>query len=444
MQIARSPPESYLTVDDLLITSELEKRPKRRLQDRETGSALEELSRQISEHPSEVLSRFVELARQLCGGGSAGISVYESQPEGAGVFRWHALTGKAAPFNGQTTPRDFSPCGICLDKAEVILMDRPGRYYDWLNLPDVPLTEALLVPLLIRGKVPFGTLWVMSHDERQFDSADAQALRGMASVACLAIGLISDITDQKALVEQAKQQATKMETLGQLTGGIAHDFNNLLTVLSGQLELISMRVQDDTIRKMVERGLKSAARGEKLVQHLMAFARRKPLRAEVIEPVAILTDIVEMLTRSFITLDVNSQIADDLWPVLVDQNQLESAILNLAINARDAMHERGRLTVEARNVHLQNGPDDQGLTGDFLALAVSDTGPGMSPDILEKAFEPFFTTKGVGVGTGLGLSMVYDFATQSSGTAQIRSVVGKGTTITIYLPRAMTVGSRSS
>jgi signal transduction histidine kinase len=205
-----------------------------------------------------------------------------------------------------------------------------------------------------------------------------------------------------------------------------------------------MRVQDDTIRKMVERGLKSAARGEKLVQHLMAFARRKPLRAEVIEPVAILTDIVEMLTRSFITLDVNSQIADDLWPILVDQNQLESAILNLAINARDAMHERGRLTVEARNVHLQNGPDDQGLTGDFLALAVSDTGPGMSPDILEKVFEPFFTTKGVGVGTGLGLSMVYDFVTQSSGRAQIRSEIGKGTTITIYLPRATTVGSRSS
>jgi signal transduction histidine kinase len=130
--------------------------------------------------------------------------------------------------------------------------------------------------------------------------------------------------------------------------------------------------------------------------------------------------------------------------LLVDQNQLESAILNLAINARDAMHERGRLTVEARNAHLQNGPDDQGLTGDFLTLAVSDTGPGMSPDILEKAFEPFFTTKGVGVGTGLGLSMVYDFATQSSGTAQIRSAIGKGTTITIYLPRATTVGSRSS
>jgi signal transduction histidine kinase len=441
MKIARSPPASYLTVDDLLITPELEKRPKRRAPDRETGTALQELSRQISEHPSDVLARFVELARQLCGGGSAGISVYEPQPEGAGIFRWEALTGKAAPFNGRTTPRDFSPCGICLDKAEIILMDRPGRYYDWLNLPGVPLTEALLVPLLVRGKAPFGTLWIMSHDEHQFDSADARALREMASVACLAISLISDIADQKALVEQAKQQATKMETLGQLTGGIAHDFNNLLTVLTGQLELISTRVQDDKIRKMVERGLKSAARGEKLVKHLMAYARQKPLGAEVIATGPVLRDIVETLSRSFAMLDVDGRIADDLWPVLVDQNQLESAILNLAINARDAMHGRGRLTVEARNARLQNGPDDQGLTGDYVALSVSDTGAGMPPDISEKAFQPFFTTKGADVGTGFGLSMVYDFATQSSGTAQIRSEVGKGTTITIYLPRATTIHS---
>jgi signal transduction histidine kinase len=187
---------------------------------------------------------------------------------------------------------------------------------------------------------------------------------------------------------------------------------------------------------MVDRGLKSAARGGKLVQHLMAFARRQPVRPELIEPGPVLIGVMEILARSFPEMHILSRIDDDLWPVVADQNQLESAILNLAINARDATHGSGRLTVAARNSQLRNGPDDLGLTGDFLALTISDNGPGMPPEVLAQAFEPFFTTKGVGVGTGLGLSMVYEFAAQSGGAAGIRSEREKGTTITIYLPRA--------
>jgi hypothetical protein len=235
---------SSLTVDDLLITAELENRPKRRPNDRATVSALQMLSRDIAASPSQALERLVDLSQQLCGGGSAGISVYEPEPEGPGIFRWMALTGRAAQFNGETTPRDFSPCGICLDRSEIIVMDRPGRYYEWLNLPDLPLTEAILIPLFVNGTDQFGTLWVMSHDEHQFDSEDARALADMASVAGLALSLISGIKENDVLVDQTKYQTTKLAALGQLAGGIAHDFNNVLTVLTGQLELIKSRVDE--------------------------------------------------------------------------------------------------------------------------------------------------------------------------------------------------------
>ena len=282
------------------------------------------------------------------------------------------MTGKAAQFDGETTPRDFSPCGICLDRAEIILMDRPGRYYDWLNLPDLPLTEAILVPLFVNGIDPFGTLWVMSHDEHQFDSGYARVLADMASVVGLALSLLSGIADKEALASQAKYQATKLEALGQLTGGIAHDFNNLLAVISGQLQLIKSRVDEKRLMAMVDRGLGSVSHGEKLVQHLMSFARQQPLHREIINLSAILPDIVEMLSGAFPKIAVNSQIAGDLWPLYADRNLLESAILNLAFNARDAMSGTGTLTVSAQNGRSERDAPN-GPAGDLIAITVADT-----------------------------------------------------------------------
>jgi signal transduction histidine kinase len=435
MQQAQASEAPSLTIDDLLVTSELQIRPKRRSR-RAMVSALQVLSQEIAEHPSEALPRLVALAQELCGGGSAGISVYEPQPGSAGIFRWSALSGKAAQFYGVTTPRDFSPCGICLDRAETIVMDRPGRYYDWLNLPNLPLIEAVLVPMFINGTEPFGTLWVMSHDEHKFDSEDAQILAEMASVVGMALSLISRVAHKEMLGERAKHQSAKLEALGQLTGGIAHDFNNLLTILTGELELIRERVEEKKLRAMLDRGLESLTHGEKLVQHLLAFARQEPLHLEVIDLRSKLDGIVETLIRLFPQTKVNAQITDELWPAFTDQNLLEAAILNLAINARDAMSGGGTLTIEAKNAHLENGPNENGRAGDFIALSIADAGTGMTPEILQHAFEPFFTTKGVGTGTGLGLSMVHDFAVQCGGVVTIQSEVGKGTAITIYLPCA--------
>jgi DNA-binding CsgD family transcriptional regulator len=167
---------------------------------------------------------------QLCGGGSAGISVYEPQPGSAGIFRWAALRGRARRFNGETTPRDFSPCGICLDRDEIILMDRPGRLYGWLNLPGLPLAEALLVPLLIRGKAQFGTLWIMSHDEHKFDREDARVVADMASVVGLALGYLSDIAENETRlrqVEAALENSTKKQPFGDLAIEIASDFHSI-------------------------------------------------------------------------------------------------------------------------------------------------------------------------------------------------------------------------
>jgi signal transduction histidine kinase len=428
-------PPSPLTVDDLLVTEQLVKRrARRRSSNRANVSALQVLSREIAKNPSDPLPRLVGLAQELCGGGSAGISVYEPELEGPGIFRWTALTGKAAQFNGETTPRDFSPCGICLDRSEIILMDRPGRYYEWLNLPGLPLTEAILVPLFINGTDQFGTLWVMSHDEHQFDGEDARVLADMSSVVGLALSLISKTADKEALANQTKHQTTKLEALGQLAGGIAHDFNNVLTVLSGQLEMIKTRVDEKRLVAMVDRSLGSVSQGEKLVRHLMSFARQQPIKREVIDLRSMLPDVVEMVARALPRIAVESQIAADLWPVFTDRNFLESAILNLAFNARDAMSNDGTLTVAAQNVQPES--DDVQAAQDFVAITIEDTGSGMAPEILERVFEPFFTTKKDGAGTGLGLSMVKEFAVQSGGTVKVRSGLGKGTAITIHLPRS--------
>ncbi|HEY9211365.1 MAG TPA: PAS domain S-box protein, partial [Ancylobacter sp.] len=242
--------------------------------------------------------------------------------------------------------------------------------------------------------------------------------------------------------EVALQQAQKMETLGQLTGGVAHDFNNLLQVIGGNLQLLSKFVAGNEKAELrIASAMAGVSRGAKLASQLLAFGRRQPLEPKVVNIGRFISGLEDMLRRTLgETIDVETIISGGLWNSFVDPTQIENAVLNLAINARDAMNEHGKLTIEVGNAFLDEayaiGHEDV-VPGQYVVLAVSDTGTGMTPEVMERVFEPFFSTKPEGKGTGLGLSMVYGFVKQSGGHVKIYSEVGFGTTVKMYLPRAL-------
>ena len=253
------------------------------------------------------------------------------------------------------------------------------------------------------------------------------------------IGFQEDVTALRA-TEERLRLSERLEVVGRLTSGIAHDLNNILTIILGNTELLSRALAaEHELRELAEAALNAAESAAELTTRMLAFARRQPLAAEPTDVDALLARMRAMLVR---TLGARIEIAlisnGATWPALANPLQLESAVLNLCVNARDAMPEGGRLTIETGNVRL--GPEDAAASDapaeDHVMIAVSDTGAGMSPEVLARACDPFFTTKGVGKGTGLGLSMVYGFVEQSKGRLQIRSEPGQGTTVTLYLPRA--------
>ncbi|MGE3875885.1 MAG: PAS domain S-box protein [Parvibaculaceae bacterium] len=259
-------------------------------------------------------------------------------------------------------------------------------------------------------------------------------------------GIITNLSDRKrveeALLDSERKlaQAQRLEAVGQLTGGIAHDFNNLLTVITGNLELIEMRLQGEDLHKMLRDAQDAADLGAKLTARLLAFARRSHLEPEIIETNDLVLNVTSMLRRTLGEhISLSTVLAPDLWPVKIDPTQAETSIVNLAINARDAMPKGGKLVVETRNIRMEeikSGDTIELPRGDYVQISVSDTGTGMSAEVRDRAFEPFFTTKTRGHGTGLGLSMVYGFAKQSGGHVTIYSEMNHGTTINIYLPRA--------
>ncbi|NYE30820.1 PAS domain S-box-containing protein [Rhodanobacter sp. K2T2] len=252
---------------------------------------------------------------------------------------------------------------------------------------------------------------------------------------------VSERTAELIKTQDALRQSQKMESIGNLTGGIAHDFNNLLQVVSGNLQLLGNDVAgNERAERRVQNAMAGVTRGSKLASQLLAFGRRQPLAPKVVNVARLIRDLDELLRRSLGEgIELETVIAGGLWNTLIDPGNVENALLNLALNARDAMDGQGRLTIEAGNATLDQDyayryPET--TPGQYVMIAVSDTGCGMTPDIIEKVFEPFFTTKPEGRGTGLGLSMVYGFVKQSGGHVKIYSEPGHGTTIRMYLPRS--------
>jgi len=246
-----------------------------------------------------------------------------------------------------------------------------------------------------------------------------------------------DVTDE-IRTEERLRQSIKMEAIGKLTGGIAHDFNNVLAVVLASTELAMHSISDDKTRAELERVIKACDRGSELTHRLLAFARKQPLAPEVLELSTLLRPLLEMLPK-LLGEDVAVELSCDrgLWSCQADRHQLENVIINLAVNARDAMPDGGRLTITVHNVRVDRDyAETEDLeAGEFVCLAVTDTGTGMDRAVRERAFDPFFTTKEVGKGTGLGLSMAHGFVKQSGGHIIIDSEPGRGTTIKIYLPR---------
>jgi PAS domain S-box-containing protein len=253
-----------------------------------------------------------------------------------------------------------------------------------------------------------------------------------------------DVTLQRDMEERLRQ-GQKMEAVGQLTGGIAHDFNNMLAGILGSIALIRLRCRSgryEGLERLIDTAEKSAKSAASLTARLLAFSRRQSLDVKASDVNQLVAGMGDLLHRTLgETVDLRTVLQGDLWAALTDANQLENAILNLAINARDAMPAGGRLTIETSNVGISpTAAAARGAelaAGDYVRVSVSDTGCGMSPEVAARAFDPFFTTKPVGEGTGLGLSMIYGFAKQSAGVARIRSEVGRGTTLELYLPRGV-------
>jgi PAS domain S-box-containing protein len=319
-----------------------------------------------------------------------------------------------------------------------------GRTSAWMEHPDDHAATRAELQRLAAGRTTL-------QFENRFRHRDG-SYRWFAWTAVMSDGLLycvaRDVTAEKerqaelARTQEQLRHAQKMEAIGQLTGGIAHDFNNMLTGIIAGLELLQRRVAAgrlDDIERYVTTATMSAKRAAALTHRLLAFSRRQSLDIRPTDVNALIASLEDLLRRTLgESTTFETLLADGLWPALTDANQLENALLNLCINARDAMPDGGRLTVETSNVHLgENYTRMLGdfAPGDYVLMSVSDTGTGMTPDVMARAFDPFFTTKPIGQGTGLGLSMIYGFVKQSGGHIRIYSEVGQGTTVKLYLPR---------
>nr|WP_269724698.1 PAS domain-containing protein [Sphingomonas sp. PAMC 26617] len=380
----------------------------------------------------------------------------------------YTLAGAArADFESMGRPRATAIFGPTFRNEGVIRSDdiladpRYGKNAPHRGMPTghLPVRSYLAVSVVSRSGGVLGGLLFGHPEPGRFTERHEGLIQGLAGQASVAIDnarLIQQVqeanetleqrvherTDELEHAQEALRQAQKMEAVGQLTGGIAHDFNNLLTGIIGSLDMMQRQMakgDNSKIERYATTAMTSANRAAALTHRLLAFSRRQPIDPKPVNANRLVTGMEELLRRTIgeaIALEVVT--AGGLWQTLCDPHQLESAILNLAINARDAMPHGGSLTIETCNAHLDNAYTARQRDvrpGQYVCICVTDTGSGMSADTIAKAFEPFFTTKPIGQGTGLGLSMIYGFARQSEGYAKIYSEIGQGTTVKLYLPR---------
>ncbi len=388
------------------------------------------------EHAASRLEQLVgERTRQLQDANSRLIAAQESLTmalEAAQMRTWHLdLAGNRGGHQQSSASGDSS-------FGAVSLLERWSKAVDTALLPeDRPAFEAGFEQARNSGRINLEARVLGAGDEIRWIAAEGRLYRDERGNPVRLAGTIRDVTERRQ-VEESLRQTQKLEVIGQLTGGVAHDFNNLLTAVLGNIELASLRTRDQDVLQVLRRAASAAERGAKLTSQLLAFARKQHLAPSVVSLNELVSSMGDLLLQTIgVTIRIETVLEKDLWPVLIDPTQLELVLLNLAINSRDAMPNGGRLTVATRNIGISDPLRPAGLgPHDYVSISVSDTGFGMTREVAAKAFEPFYTTKPIGQGTGLGLSQVLAFAHQSSGEARIDSRVGRGTTITILLPRS--------
>ncbi len=423
-------------------------------------------------------------------GAASGAFFYNVETDSGERYKLYTLSGvDKSAFETFPMPRNtavFAPTfkGEGTLRSDDIVTDpRYGLNTPYKGMPDghIKVRSYLAVPVISRSGEVMGALLFGHPETGRFSGRHERLVTGIAAQTAVAIDnarlyqaaqraneqlaqrvgdlreseqrfrelsdtlerRVEERTRERDKVEEALRQSQKMEALGQLTGGIAHDFNNLLTGIIGSLDIMRRRIGDGRIHdlpRFMDAAIGSAQRAAGLTHRLLAFARRQSLDTKPSDVNALVQTMEELLRRTLGEhVSLTTALSADLWPALADENQLESAILNLALNARDAMPDGGRLMIETANTSLDGsfpaGADDV-AAGEYVMIAVSDTGAGMPATVVAKAFDPFFTTKPIGEGTGLGLSMIYGFVRQSGGHVRIHSTVGQGTTVKLFLRRA--------
>jgi signal transduction histidine kinase/CheY-like chemotaxis protein len=451
---------------------------------REEARTLEILNRTGAALASELslerlVQRVIDAGVELTGA-QYGAFFYNVVNEDGEFYTLHALSGAPREaFAGFPQPRNtalFGPTfrGEGPVRSDDILADpRYGRNPPYNGMPQghLPVRSYLALPVVSRSGEVLAGLFFGHPEPGVFTPRSERLVLGIAAQAAIAIDnarlydasrrelaarreaeqqlqRLNETLEERVVeevrrrqeIEEVLRQSQKMEAIGQLTGGVAHDFNNLLTVIIGNIETVgrSLPAQHE-LQRMVAGALRGASRAALLTERLLAFSRRQPLMPQTVSVNTLVAGMSDLLRRTLgETVAIETVLAGGLWPAFVDTSQLENALINLAVNARDAMPDGGKLTIETANCRLDEAyaaMHDEVRPGQYVGIFVTDTGTGMAKEVVAQAFEPFFTTKETGQGTGLGLSQVYGFIKQSGGHVKIYSEVGQGTTVKLYLPR---------
>lgn len=406
---------------------------------RRAGTQLDALDRMIEDPKTQPLIDRLRMAYRSRGEELAAVALRTTYDQNPAALSRYYQAGKAP------TLAEIDNLLDAIIDAERTTLDRRADVADATVLRSnrLGMVVSAFGLLIVLAAVALGSsalnAWQRRRSEEERNAELELAVSSRTAELSTANVQLIDEMASRAATEERLRQAQKMEAIGQLTGGIAHDFNNMLSVVIGGLELAMRRLSSggEAVERYLSQSLEGANRAAALTKRLLAFARAEPLLPVAIDPDALVADMSDLLDRTIgDTIAVKIETEGDIWPVFVDPHQLENAILNLAVNARDAMPEGGTMTIRTGNIMLTEGEVEGCRAGEHVSIAVTDTGVGMTREVLDRAFEPFFTTKGTGQGTGLGLSQIFGFVRQSDGAVTVESTPGVGTTVCIVLPRS--------